>query len=122
MKDKEDPQLLCENDAIQRGLNHFELLGLSGIVVYIDDVLAGFAYGAPLSERCYDVIIEKGDLRFPDIYRVLNRDLVRLCCADYAMINREEDVGAPGLRKAKLSYKPDRLLEKYIAREVAADE
>ena len=53
---------------------------------------------------------------------MLNRDLVRLCCADYAMINREEDVGAPGLRKAKLSYKPDRLLEKYIAREVAADE
>lgn len=122
MREQEDPQLLCEDAAIQRGLNHFEALGLSGVVVFIDGALAGFAYGVPLSERCYDVLIEKGDLRFPDIYRVLNRDLVRLCCADYAMINREEDVGAPGLRKAKLSYKPDRLLEKYIAREVAADE
>ena len=115
---QEDVQLECENEAIQRGLDRFEELELSGIVVWIDDALAGYAYGAPLSGDCYDVMIEKGDRRFPDIYRVLNRDLVRLCCGDYAWINREEDVGAPGLRKAKLSYKPDRLLEKYVAREV----
>ena len=111
-------QLECENEAIQRGLDQFEALELTGIVVWIDDALAGYAYGAPVSPECYDVMIEKGDRRFPDIYRVLNRDLVRLCCGDYAWINREEDVGAPGLRKAKLSYKPDRLLEKYVAREV----
>ena len=116
----EDVQLECENDAIQRGLDQFEALGLTGIAVFIDDAMAGYAYGAPLSESCYDVLIEKGDRRYPDIYRVLNRDLVRLCCGDYAWINREEDVGAPGLRKSKLSYKPDRLLEKFIAREAAA--
>lgn len=116
---QEDVQLECENLAIQRGLDHFEALGLSGIVVLIDDALVGYAYGAPLSGDCYDVLIEKGDRRYPDIYRVLNRDLVRLCCGDYAWINREEDVGAPGLRKAKLSYKPDQLLEKFIAREAA---
>lgn len=114
---QEDVQLECENLAIQRGLDHFEALGLSGIVVFIDDVLSGYAYGAPLSDDCYDVLIEKGDRRYPDIYRVLNRDLVRRCCGDYAWINREEDVGAPGLRKAKMSYKPDQLLEKFIARE-----
>ena len=116
---QEDVQLECENLAIQRGLDHFEALGLSGIVVLIDDALVGYAYGAPLSGDCYDVLIEKGDRRYPDIYRVLNRDLVRLCCGDYAWINREEDVGVPGLRKAKLSYKPDQLLEKFIAREAA---
>ena len=116
---QEDVQLEYENLAIQRGLDRFAELGLSGIVVWIDDRLAGYAYGAALSDDCYDVMIEKGDRRFPDIYRVLNRDLVRLCCGDYDWINREEDVGAPGLRKAKLSYKPDRLLEKYVAWEVA---
>lgn len=115
---QEDVQLECENEAIQRGLDQFGALGLSGIVVFIDGAMAGYAYGAPLSDDCYDVLIEKGDRRYPDIYRVLNRDLVRLCCGDYAWINREEDVGAPGLRTAKLSYKPDRLLEKFIAREV----
>lgn len=122
MQNGEDVQLECEDAAIRRGLAQFEDLGLSGIAVYIDEHLAGYAYGAPLSDTCYDVMIEKGDRRFPDIYRVLNRDLVRLCCAGYALINREEDVGAPGLRKAKLSYKPDFLLEKFVAREVPADE
>ena len=117
---REDVQLECENDAIQRGLDHFEALGLTGIAVFIDDALAGYAYGVALSGDCYDVLIEKGDRHYPDIYRVLNRDIVRLCCGDFALINREEDVGAPGLRKAKLSYKPDLMLEKFIAREAAA--
>ena len=115
---EEDVQLDCENAAIQCGLSHYEELGLSGIVVFVDGQIAGYAYGVPLSDTHYDVIIEKGDRRIPDIYRVLNRDLVRMCCQRYAYINREEDVGVEGLRKAKLSYKPDRFIEKYIAMEV----
>lgn len=119
---EEDVQLELENEAIQRGLCYFEALGLSGICVYIDGELRGYAYGAPLSEDCYDVMIEKGDRSIPDIYRVLNRDLVRMCCQEYDWINREEDVGVEGLRRAKLSYKPDLLLEKYIVKEASQDE
>ena len=65
-----------------------------------------------------DVIIEKGDRSISDIYKILNRDLVRMCCYGFSYINREEDVGVEGLRKAKMSYKPDILLEKYIVTEV----
>lgn len=115
---EEDVQLEQENIAIQIGLSNFAELELSGIVIYIDNVICGYAYGAPLSENSYDVIIEKGDRRINDIYRVLNRELVRLCCKKFQFINREEDVGAPGLRCAKLSYKPDILLKKYLLREV----
>lgn len=115
---EEDVQLEYENIAIQLGLSNFAELDLSGIVIYIDNVMCGYAYGAPLSQNSYDVIIEKGDRRIADIYRVLNRDLVRLCCGQYRFINREEDVGNEGLRRAKLSYKPDILLEKYLLREV----
>jgi len=122
MHREEDVQLELENAAIQKGLEHFQELGLSGIVVFLDDRLCGYAYGAPLNESCYDVIIEKGDRNVADIYRVLNRELVRLCCRDYAWINREEDVGVEGLRKAKLSYKPDRLLEKFVVTEVGKRE
>ena len=115
---EEDVQLDCENIAIQRGIAHFFELGFSGIVVFVDGRLVGYAYGVPLSDDYYDVIIEKGDRRISDIYRVLNRELVRMCCQNFSWINREEDVGVEGLRKAKLSYKPDRLIEKYLVTEV----
>ena len=114
----EDVQLDCENLAIHRGISHFSELGLSGIVVFVDGKLVGYAYGAPLSDTHYDVIIEKGDRRIPDIYRILNRELVRMCCHGFTYINREEDVGVEGLRKAKLSYKPDCFIEKYLVTEV----
>ncbi len=112
--------LAVENAAIEKGLAHFRELGLSGIVVYVDGRCAGYAYGAPLSDTCYDAIAEKGDRRFIDIYQVLNRESVRRCCEGYAWINREEDLGMEGLRTAKMNYKPDILLEKYIVREAGA--
>lgn len=121
LHNEEDVQLDCENDAIQCGLDCFGQLGFSGIVVYIDGSMAGYAYGAPLSDNTFDVVIEKGDRQYPDIYKVLNRDLVRLCCEDFDYINREEDIGVPGLRKAKLSYKPDFMLKKYVAKEVLSE-
>ena len=116
--DEEDVQLDFENLAIQRGISHFSALDLSGIVVFVDGRIAGYAYGAPLSDTHYDVIIEKGDRRIPDIYRILNRELVRMCCQSFTYINREEDVGVQGLRKAKLSYKPDCFIDKYLVTEV----
>lgn len=120
--DDSSVQLSLENTCIQKGLAHFEELGISGIVVFCDGRLCGYAYGAPLSASHYDVIIEKGDRSIPDIYRLLNRDLVKMCCGAYEMINREEDLGVEGLRKAKLSYKPDQLLMKYTVKEVAGIE
>ena len=117
LRDAEDVQLELEDAAIRIGLAEFFELGLSGIIVYIDWRVAGYAYGAALSETCYDVMIEKGDRSVADIYKILNRDLVRMCCGGMTYINREEDLGVPGLRKAKLSYKPDILLSKFIARE-----
>lgn len=118
----EDVQLECENAAIRRGLAHFEELNLRGVTVRVGGELMGYAYGAPLNDDCFDVIIEKGDRSIPDVYRVLNRELVRLCCGEYDFINREEDVGVPGLRRAKLSYRPDKLLEKFIVKETTEHE
>lgn len=117
---EEDVQLELEHEAITCGLDHFFDLGLSGILLYVDGELAGYAYGGALSDDCYDVMIEKGNREIQDIYRVLNRDIVRLCCEGTQWINREEDLGVEGLRKAKLSYKPDILLKKYIAVEGGA--
>ncbi|MDR0949482.1 MAG: phosphatidylglycerol lysyltransferase domain-containing protein [Lachnospiraceae bacterium] len=118
LEQEDSVQLELENEAILLGLQHFDQLKLSGILLYVDDVLRGYAYGAKLSDDCYDVIIEKGDREIDNIYRILNLELIQRCCGGYTMINREEDLGVPGLRKAKLSYKPDILLKKYRLTEV----
>lgn len=110
--------LHMEYREIETQLACFDELKISGVIVRIDKKIQGFVYGTPLSTDCYDVLIEKGNREISDIYRVLHQDIVRMCAMDYKYINREEDVGVLGLRKAKMSYKPDILLHKYIAEEI----
>ena len=100
---------------IEKQLESFELLGLSGIVLRIDGVVRGFGYGVKLSDTHYDAVIEKGDRNVPHIYKVLRKESVRQCAMDCTYVNMEEDVGIPGLRALKLAYKPEYLLSKYIA-------
>lgn len=57
--------------------------------------------------------MEKADYNYEGIYAVINRDFVRSLPEQYIHINREEDLGIPGLRRAKESYKPELLLHKF---------
>lgn len=109
--------LELEYREIELQLRHIDELKISGLIVKIDNIIQGIVYGTPISNNCYDVLIEKGNRKFNDIYRILHQDIVRLCAMNYKYINREEDVGVEGLRKSKLSYKPDILLKKFIASE-----
>lgn len=110
--------LIEEDVADRRFLEHYAELGLSGIVVYIDGNIAGYAFGAPMYDGYYDVLVEKGDMNVQDIYCVLVRELVSRCCAGCQWINREEDCGEEGMRKAKMSYRPDFFIEKVTAYEM----
>ena len=110
--------LFKEYAAIKLQLSNYDKLKISGVVIKLDGKIQGFVYGAPLSDECYDVLIEKGNVDYNDIYRILHQDIVKLCAMDYKYINREEDVGVEGLRKAKMSYKPDILLTKFTLIEV----
>ncbi len=120
-KQRADPSLQEELDAenvgVCRWLEHFSELGLSGITVLIDGRIRGYAFGYHMNDGYYDVLVEKGDSDVEDIYCVLVRELVRQCCNDCKYINREEDCGTVGLRKAKLSYRPDFMLEKFTVYE-----
>ena len=118
-RESHDKQALeLEYREIELQLKNFDELKISGLIVQIDGITQGFVYGAPISGNCYDVLIEKGNREYNDIYRILHQDIVRLCAMDYKYINREEDVGVEGLRKAKMSYRPDILLRKFIASEI----
>lgn len=116
-----DPYLAIETGAIEKALQNYEALGLRGVVMRIDGRVCGYAIGYKVSEDTFDVMYEKGDPKIENIYRAVNYETVRLCCTDCEWVNREEDVGDPGLRNAKLMYNPKRFLTKYILREAVQE-
>ena len=113
-------QLKNENEGIQTALDNFFEIGLSGVVAFIDNEIAAYAYGAPLNNNFFDAIVGKGDRKFLNIHRALNLAFVKNCCVGYDYINYEEDLGVQGLRTRKIEDRPDFLIKKYILTEVRA--
>lgn len=98
-------------------LRLFQELELTGGVLKIDGQVVAFTIGEPISEDTFVVHIEKAFADIQGAYPMINQQFVEHECMKYEFINREEDTGAEGLRKAKLSYRPAFLIEKGIVRE-----
>ena len=108
-----------EYEAISRAFAAYEDLGLEGGVLFADGRVAGFSVGELCARDCFDVHFEKADTSLNGAYSMVCREMARLAMASHpelVYINREEDMGLEGLRRSKLSYKPEYLLTKYIAR------
>lgn len=103
-----------EYRAILKSGENWEKWQLKGIIVYSDGKPVGMAIASEISEGVYDVHFEKALAEYPHVWSVLVRELARYL-EDAVWINREEDLGDEGLRKSKLSYQPDLLLQKYSA-------
>ena len=93
-------------------LRLFEELELKGGVLRIDGEVVAFTIGEELSKDTFVVHIEKAFADIQGAYPMINQQFVEHECGAYTYINREEDTGAEGLRKAKLSYRPVFLVEK----------
>ncbi len=93
-------------------LAHFEELELKGGLIRIDEEVVAFTIGEPICEDTFVVHIEKAFADIQGAYPMINQQFVEHECSEYIYINREEDTGAEGLRKAKLSYRPVFLVEK----------
>ena len=113
--DREDKYLRCERRGIETILDNMELLGVRGGAVYADGGVVAFTLGSRISEEIFDIHIEKALSDYAEGYTVINREFARTL-TEYKYINREDDMGLEGLRKAKLSYKPAILLKKYACR------
>ncbi|MCH5328436.1 MAG: DUF2156 domain-containing protein [Coprobacter sp.] len=111
----EDSDLLNERHSMTFALEHMDELGIRGGVLCIGDDIEAFTFGSPVTADTFGVHVEKANTRIEGIYAVVNREFVRHIPENYRYINREEDLGIPGLRKAKLSYHPTILLEKNMA-------
>lgn len=108
-EDKEKSEEFC---VTLRALKERDQIGLTGGAIRTRDGIVAFSLGAPLTEDTYVVHIEKAFADIQGAYPIINREFVLHAAKGYKYINREEDLGEEGLRKAKLSYNPAILLEK----------
>ncbi len=100
---------------IERMLGNFEALGLLGVLIRVEGKVVAFSVGSPINETTFCVHIEKALNEYEGAFAMINRTFARLIPEQYIYVNREEDLGLEGLRKSKLSYRPECLLDKGIA-------
>ena len=110
-----DKGLMRESCVVNRGLEHFGDLGFKGGLLRVDGEVAAFTFGEAVTCDTFVVHAEKAFTRIQGAYPAINNEFVSRECCDFAYINREEDMGLENLRKAKLSYHPAFLEEKYKA-------
>lgn len=109
---EENDEKCAEMCVTLNSLRLFEELELKGGVLRIDGEVVAFTVGEELSKDTFVVHIEKAFAEIQGAYPMINQQFVEHECKGYTYINREEDTGAEGLRKAKLSYRPVFLIEK----------
>ncbi len=106
---------LWERKMIERTLSSYEALGLLGGAIRVDGQIVAFSYGSPINADTFGVHVEKANVAYEGAFAMINREFARHIPEQYTYINREEDLGIEGLRKSKLSYKPEMLLPKDTA-------
>ncbi len=109
-KDLEDD---FETAAIERTLKNYEYLGVEGGVITAEGRVLGFSVGERLTDKAALILFEKGLPGVGGIYQTLCRDTAEKIFPDTELLNRGEDMGLPGLRQAKRSYRPLYQLEKF---------
>ena len=112
-----------ETIALIEALYHMDKLGLEGALIRADGSPVAFSLGGLITPEVFGVNFEKSFGDIQGAYPAINRELARFVRERHPQVkwlNREDDMGLEGLRKAKLSYYPDLLLVKHTAREVRA--
>lgn len=109
----DDPILSGERDAIIEVLNYFTELSIKGGVILLNDKVEAFTFGEQINDDTAVVHVEKGNPDIRGIYPVINQSFCRYEWSELTYVNREEDMGLEGLRKAKESYYPVKMVEKF---------
>lgn len=107
-----------EKCALKFALENRNKLDLIGALIRIEDKAIAFTLGEPLTEDTFVIHFEKAYADIQGAYPIINREFVKRELGAYTYVNREEDMGIPGLRHAKTSYQPIKLVEKGIVTEV----
>lgn len=114
LSDTSDVEKTTEADVVRRSLADYFTLGYRGGILYVNGTPQAFTFGEHSAADTFVVHAEKALLEYQGAYTAVNCEFAKRLADDYRYINREEDAGSEGLRKAKLSYHPAFLEEKYF--------
>lgn len=112
----DDPSLNHELCAVKEAFGNYKELGLVGGLIRREGKVIAYTIGSRINEDTFNIHIEKAFANIQGAYPMINQQFVLHNCQEYMYVNREEDLGDEGLRKAKMSYYPDILLDKYTAK------
>ena len=100
----------AEHRVMETVFSHWDELGMLGGCIFAEGRMVAFTYGAAVTNDTFDVCVEKADRHVEGAFAIINQQFAEHLPEQYLYLNREEDMGLPGLRKAKLSYHPEILL------------
>lgn len=118
-----------ESCAVYMMLSNFDSLGIVGGAIRASGKIVAFSLGEPLNPNTFVIHVEKADSRMSGLYQLINNEFCRgealarkpgesqqadpQMLRPYKYVNREQDLGVPGLRLAKESYHPVRMIETF---------
>ena len=115
-KENGDPVSIAEEaEAVRELFENWDALGVRGGCLRVDGTMVAFSVGEPLCKDTVVIHLEHADTDYTGAFAMMNQQFLAHEWQDYTYVNREEDMGIPGLRKAKESYRPAFMVKKYVA-------
>lgn len=115
-KDPDDEDYSLEFEAVKKAFEYFDELDMVGGLIRVNGEVIAYTLGEPqMNGRCFVSHFEKAPADMIGAYPIINQEFTKNCLMQYEYVNREEDLGIEGLRKAKQSYHPEIWLEKCTA-------
>jgi hypothetical protein len=106
----------CERLVNTELLSNYAEVECKGALIKVNGKFEAFTVGEMLNEDTAVIHIEKANFNVNGLYTLINQQFCKNEWANTKYINREQDLGIEGIRKAKLSYHPVKMVEKYAVK------
>lgn len=113
--EKDPDGIMAERNVLNLAFSNFEKFGFVGGLLRVNNEVVAFTFGEKLNNDTFVTHFEKAFADIRGAYPMINNLFAMNTISEYKFVNREDDLGSEGLRKAKLSYYPEILLEKFTA-------
>ena len=109
----QNPDLCCEHRAIRFMLYDYDKFDVIGGIIKVNGEVAAVTFGEKLNNDTAVIHFEKAHPEIRGLYPLINQWFCKYALKEFTWVNREQDLGSPGLRKAKKSYYPEKMVKKF---------